>query len=237
MGSAIQDVVNNKVIGKGMESFKRQLEIYLDNKRTHAPTRPLVKMAGVVGVIPNEYSPAMSQSDKANQEALKMHLKGVFELMDHDLLDKSSILDDLKSTYPLQREDILKVREAVQAQGERAEQDEDDPPHALSTLKKEWGFLFTKEGLEEHHRRLTGRNVAGPLEEFVRDNLKILNYFLITNSRTNTKNLIVILKSDKSPRQTACPGLAAFIEMVGNHFNESVDKFIIPVEVRKRSRK
>lgn len=186
MGSAVKDVVNNKEIAKGVENFKRQLEMYLDNKRTHGTRRPLVKMAGVVGVIPNEYSPSMTQNDKVSQETLKKHLDNVFEAIDHDTLDMSSILEDLKSTYSLQREDILRVREAVQAQSERADQDEPDPPNALSMLKKEWGFLFTKEGLEQHHHRLTGRDVAGPLEEFVRGNLTMFHYFLITNSKTNT---------------------------------------------------
>ena len=187
---------------------------------------------GTVGVIMEEYEPALTEPQKEEQIGIKQYLKNLSE---GGQWDQEEVEKNMGNSYKLQRLEILEVRDEVEGQQDQNEDEEDIAleNRALAKLITEWPFLFKKIGLTQHFIRLTGKDMRPEIARFILEDLDHLILYLTSKSPQAVKNLKIRLEMDKFPI-TISSKLMAAIMMLGKHFTEATSNFIKTVEVSER---
>lgn len=234
-----------KQVGDGKATFLKALKITIENKcrseiagaSQNKKGKKAMRGTGVVGVLVEQYNPSITGLVKERQIGIRNHLQNLHQSNNISWAG-TSVLNDLKSTFELQRDDIILARKKVEPEN-NSESDEENNlddapvPPALQTLRDLWPCLFTVPGLESHHVRLTGRNIRPHLEEFRVEHIKYLNLFLTSNSQSNTKNLALKIKMEQAGHMADFQKemLGCFL-MLANHFQEDNTVFLKTAEVR-----
>ena len=234
--TCIKDVINGKVLGTGREGFLKAFELCNENMmRSYQPASRAKKAKqgrGTVGVIMEEYEPALTEPQKEEQIGIKQYLKNLSE---GGQWDQEEVEKNMGNSYKLQRLEILEVRDEVEGQQDQNEDEEDVAleNRALAKLITEWPFLFKKIGLTQHFIRLTGKDMRPEIARFILEDLDHLILYLTSKSPQAVKNLKIRLEMDKFPI-TISSKLMAAIMMLGKHFTEATSNFIKTVEVSER---
>ncbi|XP_034232840.1 uncharacterized protein LOC117640446 [Thrips palmi] len=230
------DIVDGKKVGDGKASFTKSFGISVDNRmRDKNKSKPqrAVRGKGIVGVLPNQYQPDVRNA--IEQAGMREHLQNLHGL-NPTQWDWTEIQSDMRATYELQREDVVKARDSVEMMAgtgtgaTEAEETEDDPtPKALAQVKKLWPFLFSQCCLQDHHRRLTGRDIRIHLESYKERKLKSVLRYMTSHSTTNTANLALRLRLKNFTLSDSNKLLCIFF-MVANHFKEKREVLFKTVE-------
>lgn len=243
--------VLGKQVDDGTASFLKALKLTIENKCRSAvegaskskSAKKAKKGTGTVGILSEQYNPPITGLAKDRQIVIRDHMKNLHD--SHNInWTGTSIIDDLSSTYELQRDDILAARSMVdkekQKENESSNSDEaneenDDPTMkvpALKALRDSWPCLFTEQGLHGHHVRLAGRDIRPHLEQFKEEHEPYVKLFLTSNSWSNTKNLSLRLKAEKDGSIEEFPkAMLLCFMMVANHFQEDVSIILKTAEV------
>lgn len=235
----LKDKVNGSEVGNGQQSFIKRFKACIENqlrdKSVEQSTRQrAVRAKGVVGVLASEYEPDILDSPK--QQETRERLQNIHKLNPRSW-DYDAVRKDMIETYELQREDIIKVKELFDEEEEKSAEgeDEDDVQEkALVTISKLWPFLFEKDILTLHHKRLTGRELLPRAKEFMRDKVDFFMMYLTSaSSKSNIKNLALRIKSGPYLEETpyAPKKLLCAILMIANYFKEDSSLLFLPVEV------
>lgn len=244
----LNEVVNGTVVGDGRANFTKALKISIENKMRNTKyshptnTRKLaVRGQGIIGVLHDQYEPAIDAPSKERQVMIKGHMQNMHGL-GPDTWTWEQIERDLDETYELQRQDIIFAKEQVakllndKGEDSEHEQEADDirvSIPALEQLKGLWPFLFKIAGLRNHHKRLTGRDIRPHLEEFLQNHLDLFLLFLTSSSSSNTINLALRIKLESNGKfETLSQMLLAMLHMLANHFKENIKLFLQTAEVR-----
>ena len=198
---------------------------------------------GAIGVLHDQYEPAIQGLAKERQAGIREHLQNLHRANAMNWTE-ASLMNDLTSSYELQREDILMARKKVNEEANKSASEDDvneenelDAPvrvPALQELKNLWPCLFTLPGIECHHFRLTGRNIRPALQEFRDEHLHFLLLFMTSNSASNTKNLALRLKCESAGHLSRFEkDMLTLFMMVANHFQENWEGFLKTAEVQK----
>ncbi|KAK3914252.1 Baculoviral IAP repeat-containing protein 1f [Frankliniella fusca] len=239
-GVAIQDSVNGRLVSSSFKTFERRLEICVENKyRDKNYKRKVVKGKGTVGVLQEEHHPTLTEASREEQVILKENMKGIFQMdpTEWDWLDTN---ENIKSTYALQRDDIYNAKQGVitndanEEQEQEGNEDEDNPEEnhkVMERLKSEWPFLFQLEGLQIHHKRLTGRDLEAAYESFVEEHLSTMLTFMVTKTGENNEdNMALKMYVETIEGVDSGKKFLMLIEMLCTIFKEEISKFILPVE-------
>jgi len=217
-----------------MPNFMLDLEESVQNCKKNRAVRPRAtkKGRGTVVVNLDQYSPEITDEEKQHQEELQDVMRHIF-IEDPDAWEQ--VQDNMKKTFSLQRKDIISAKKVVEMTTEMDEMDTDDPGSitAMQTLKKGWPFLFTAQGIQQHHQKLGPKDLVAAYKKFEEDGeLDILLHYLITSTKCNMENLVVRIKAESAASgEFQTMKLMILMEMLSNHFGEDINDIFIPVEV------
>lgn len=237
--TCLQQHINGKVISNGKNNFAYVLGTCIENLCREynksaggsAPKRAKVGR-GIVGVLPEQYAPQLTNAEKIEQGGQKDYLKNIHTL-GSAFWDWDEIRQKLTESFKLQREEIVTAREII----ERATNDDDGDENvhleerAISKLKADWPFLFEPSGLTIHHNIVSGRDIETQMNKFIEEDLEMMIGFLTTQSEKSIKNLKLKAKLDKLNIAKGKKVLA-MVEMLANHFRESFRNMVLTTEVQ-----
>jgi hypothetical protein len=235
------DTVNGAVISDGRASFQKMLKISIENKMRKTTSRTArlpkaVRGKGIVGVLVTQYEPQVTSRE--DQEGIREHMQNMHSFDSDSMWDWEDITRDLENSYELQRQHMILAKEKIEKQSTVASDEEEENPDeveempALKNLKCQWPFLFTVQGMKTHHKRLTGRNIEGALEDFVGTQLDMVLLFLTSCSSANTDNLALRIRLESQGNfENKQQQFLAFFKMIAAHFKEKEELFLKNVEV------
>lgn len=224
-------MVDGNKVGDGQASFKKSFGFSIDNKyrdKNKSKPQKAIRGKGIVGVLQEQYQPIVRNS--IEQAGLREHLQNLFNL-NPTQWDWTEIRKDMSNTFELQREDVVKAKEIVEVVLEAG--DEDNPAvRALAQAKALWPFLFKQSCLQDHHIRLTGRDIRTNLESYKENKLNSVLNYLTAHSTKNTLNFSLKLEMETFPPSDSNK-LMCILFMIANHFKEDIEVFFKTVEVKK----
>lgn len=232
-GDCVKQIINNREVGDGESTLAKNIQTCVENMRNTEglpqPPRKTKVQKGTkqVGVLQSEYHPPLL--NKTEQETTKELMKTMHQ--ENEIITEEEVLPHFEKCYTLLRQDLLMLYKQVEE--DESEPDEPAGP-AVKGVKTEWPCLFTTWGLDSHYRRLTGKDIDGPMDKFITEQLEVFSNFLITASPKYVENLALrVALETKYPEEMKRPEkvLLMAVMMLANHFNEDHDKLIIPVEV------
>ncbi|XP_033095984.1 uncharacterized protein LOC117100416 [Anneissia japonica] len=222
---SFQDNLDDAIVGTGYNSILTQLEHRFQNinrtvkptKRPNSPNsldsnkskkRKRGASTSSYGSIAKEYQPELpEEEDESTQDLKKEALKDIYSSRVWNLDDLKGYLDE---TYPTVR---LLINEGSQS---------------ITTLKKEWPFLFEKVGMLHHFERLVGIEVQETLTAALVSKLPRIMQFM-NAKQTTSKPLRKILKEIEAAKReddTNNPDIIGLLLLLATFFGEDTRDFI-----------
>ncbi|XP_026283306.2 uncharacterized protein LOC113209814 [Frankliniella occidentalis] len=251
---AMQESLNGKVHGDGTLTFRKRLNTKIENmfrkeEDTEDGGMPSISRGvGVPGVLKDQYRPPLSRKSRNRQTLIRGSLCRINKEEDPDDWDWIDIGTKMKDTYELQRDDIVELTKKVMDEDKgEDESDPDEDERVMSSLKRDWPFLFYSVPMNTHYKRLTGIDLQERVLKFLSaDELKylLLYYCSCSNSSAiNTQNLVLKLKVQQEMPASAsmststqfllalCMTANNFAETYTNTFLFTSEKTLRPEEV------
>lgn len=217
---SLADYICNVIVGEGHSSLLRQIEVRIDNLNRVSPYNVLkrtlendenenkIKISDAYGCVNWQPSHLPVHETEKTQEAKKAHM---LDLANYKNVDKTQIKKLLEDTYYTLRKDINLKKD-------------------INYLFKEWPLLFTKEGLLDHFKMLTGVDIQIKVNEAISSKgLRIYTFLKSLPCSKKLDNMNMGLPNGVDDD----PDLATLIILLMCYFSEKIDELFQTIDVSK----